>query len=44
MYALDERFTLSAGLENITDVRYRPYSSGMAAPGRNVVISLRASL
>ena len=44
MYTLDERFTLSAGLENITDVRYRPYSSGIAAPGRNVVISLRASL
>ena len=44
MYQLDERFTLSAGLENLTDVRYRPYSSGIAAPGRNFVISLRASL
>jgi hemoglobin/transferrin/lactoferrin receptor protein len=33
---------ISAGVENITDVRYRPYSSGITASGRNVVVSLTA--
>ncbi|MCB9195445.1 MAG: TonB-dependent receptor [Flavobacteriales bacterium] len=32
---------ISAGVENILDVRYKPYSSGIAAPGRNFVIGLR---
>ena len=42
MYQFTSHFTASAGLENITDQRYRPYSSGISAPGRNFVISLRA--
>jgi hemoglobin/transferrin/lactoferrin receptor protein len=42
MYQFHENFTVSAGLENITDQRYRTYSSGLVAPGRNMVISLRA--
>jgi len=42
MYKLTENFTLTAGLENITDQRYRPYSSGMGAPGKNFVMALRA--
>ena len=33
-------FSLNATLENITDRRYRPYSSGISAPGRNVTMSL----
>lgn len=33
--------TLSIGLENITNQRYRPYSSGIVAPGSNIIISLR---
>ncbi len=28
------------GLENILDNRYRPYSSGIAAPGRNLILSI----
>jgi len=32
---------LNGGIENILDNRYRPYSSGIAAPGRNYIISLR---
>ena len=36
-------FTVSAGVENIIDKRYRPYSSGISAPGRNVILSMRAS-
>jgi hemoglobin/transferrin/lactoferrin receptor protein len=32
---------LNAGVENILDSRYRPYSSGIVAPGRNFIVSLR---
>ena len=38
-YQLTESLSLTAGLENITDQRYRPYSSGIAAPGRNLIVS-----
>jgi hemoglobin/transferrin/lactoferrin receptor protein len=31
--------TVQAGVENITDLRYRPYSSGIVAPGRNFIFS-----
>lgn len=34
-------FTINAGVENLLDVRYRPYSSGIVAPGRNFVTSVR---
>ena len=40
MYKLNENFTLTAGLENITDQRYRPYSSGIVAPGKNFILAL----
>ena len=43
-YTFDRTFTLSAGLENIADVRYRPYSSGISAAGRNLILSLRAQI
>ncbi len=43
MYQLTESFAVSAGMENMTDQRYRPYSSGISAPGRNFVMSLKAS-
>lgn len=43
MYDITENFSLSAGLENITDRRYRVYSSGLTAPGRNMIISFRAN-
>ena len=32
---------INAGIENILDNRYRPYSSGIVAPGRNYILSLR---
>jgi hemoglobin/transferrin/lactoferrin receptor protein len=38
-----QNLTVSAGLENITDQRYRPYSSGLAAAGRNFILSLRVN-
>ncbi|HET8858527.1 TonB-dependent receptor [Marivirga sp.] len=39
-YQLWGDFGLNIGVENITDQRYRPYSSGMSAPGRNYIMSL----
>lgn len=41
LYRVNDTFTLSAGVENLTDQRYRPYSSGLAGAGRNVVLSGR---
>lgn len=32
---------ITAGVENITDLLYRPYASGINAPGRNLISSLR---
>ena len=43
MYQFHPNFSVSAGIENLTDQRYRPYSSGLVAPGRNFIISLRAN-
>jgi len=40
--ALSEVFSVSAGVENLTDQRYRPYSSGISGPGRNFFLSLTA--
>jgi hemoglobin/transferrin/lactoferrin receptor protein len=42
-YQFLNHFTVSAGVENLTDQRYRPYSSGIVAAGRNFVLSLKAS-
>lgn len=42
-YQLTRSVQLSGGVENITDQRYRPYSSGIVAPGRNFILSLRAT-
>jgi len=41
LYQFSPKMSVSAGLENLTDQRYRPYSSGMAAAGRNFILSLR---
>lgn len=43
MYQITDIFSVSGGVENLTDVRYRPYSSGITAPGRNFILSLKAS-
>jgi hemoglobin/transferrin/lactoferrin receptor protein len=39
-YNFNKLFTFSGGIENILDKRYRTYSSGIVAPGRNYFISL----
>lgn len=33
---------MNFGIENILDARYRPYSSGIVAPGRNFIIAINA--
>ncbi|MCB0734846.1 MAG: TonB-dependent receptor [Bacteroidetes bacterium] len=43
MYSLTDRLAVSGGVENITDQRYRPYSSGISGAGRNVILSLKAT-
>lgn len=37
---LGAKFSVSVGLENILDDHYRPFASGVSAPGRNLVISI----
>ena len=39
-YNYKDRAVVNVGLENILDNRYRPYSSGIAAPGRNLILSI----
>ena len=41
-YQLTEMISVNGGLENITDRRYRPYSSGISGAGRNFILALRA--
>lgn len=41
-YSINKHFRINAGIENILDVRYRPYSSGIVAPGRNFILSFSA--
>lgn len=43
-YKITDAATLIASLENITDQRYKTYSSGIASAGRNVILSLMYTL
>lgn len=43
-YQIMKNLSVNVGIENIFDKRYRPYSSGISAPGRNFIIALRATL
>lgn len=40
---LSKSLNLQGSVENILDLHYRPFASGVSAPGRNFVISLRGS-
>ncbi len=42
-FPISTNVTVFSGIENLADKRYRPYSSGMVAPGRNFVLSLKAT-
>ena len=41
-YYINTYVSINAGVENITDQLYRPYSSGISSPGRNFILSLKA--
>lgn len=43
-YRFNNTWSMNVNLENITDVRYRPYSSGISAPGRNLILALKVSI
>ena len=43
MYQVTNFLMVSAGIENLTDQRYRPYSSGIVAAGRNFIVSLKGN-
>ena len=36
--------SLNTTFENLTDRRYRPYSCGISAPGRNMTVSVTYAL
>jgi hemoglobin/transferrin/lactoferrin receptor protein len=42
-YDLGKHLLLQAGIENILDRNYRYFASGFSAPGRNLILSVRAS-
>ncbi len=43
-YALTDATIITAGVDNITNECYKTYSSGIAAPGRNFIVSLKVAL
>ena len=43
-YDLNPHFQINAGIENIGNLQYRGYSSGIVSPGRNFQLSLKGSL
>ena len=43
-YQYNNKLSLTASVENITDQRYQPYSSGIAAAGRNLILALKYTL
>jgi hemoglobin/transferrin/lactoferrin receptor protein len=42
IYTLSNSLNMSFGVENVLDKHYRPYASGISAPGINVIFSLRS--
>ncbi|WP_400076110.1 TonB-dependent receptor domain-containing protein [Winogradskyella sp. R77965] len=43
-YQWNDNLSITASIENITDQRYRPYSSGISAAGRNLIVALKYTL
>ena len=41
-YQLRKQLSVTLGWENMTNQRYRPYSSGLVAAGSNLIVSVRA--
>jgi len=42
MYRFSDSFTVQLALENILDNHYKTFASGLSAPGRNFILTLRA--
>lgn len=42
-YQINRYLALQAGMENIMDVHYRYFASGISAPGRNLIFTLRGT-
>ena len=43
-YKLSKLFTVNFAVENITDLHYRPFASGVSAAGRSFIVSVRVNL
>ncbi len=43
-YQISKSFTFNASIENILDHHYKPFASGVSAPGRNFVFGVRVKL
>jgi hemoglobin/transferrin/lactoferrin receptor protein len=41
-YQINNFLNLQLGIENLLDVHYRTFASGVSAPGRNIILALRA--
>ncbi len=44
MYRFTDHFTLQLAAENILDHHYKTFASGLSAPGRNFILTLRVNL
>lgn len=44
VYHFTKMISFSTGIENISDQRYRPYSSGISGAGRNFIMSMRVKI
>ncbi len=42
-FRITDFLSLNISIENIADVQYRPFSSGVSAPGRNLILGIRGS-
>lgn len=42
-WQMNEKFSLNVGVENLADLHYRLFASGVSAPGRNFIVSLRGT-
>jgi hemoglobin/transferrin/lactoferrin receptor protein len=43
-YQWSEKVNLKAGLENLFDIHYRTFASGVSAPGRSFRLGLQVQL
>jgi hemoglobin/transferrin/lactoferrin receptor protein len=43
-YEINKYLSAQLGIDNVMDIQYRTFSSGINAPGRNFIVSLRGSL